>query len=168
VFSLALNPDPPALQDVNDVLGELASGGLLTGQDEAGSYVPAPALLDLAQVLDRIDGGFDLERVDRTEDGALAGRILHVMCGSAGAFLLELTGADRIHVQLADRAATISTVAKILVGQLAATPSQAAETVEVPLQAVVRNRFCTHCGKPIDPSWRFCMACGTAIGGKGP
>jgi hypothetical protein len=41
VFSLGLNPDPPALQDVNDVLEELASGGLLTGQDEAGSYVPA-------------------------------------------------------------------------------------------------------------------------------
>lgn len=166
VFSLVLNPDPPSLRDVANVLEELATGGLLIGQDEAGSYAPAPALLDLVEVLDRIDGGFDLERVDRMEDGPPAGRILHVMCGSAGAFILELAGADRIHLRSADRAATISTVAKILVGELAATRGQAAETVKVPPQAAVRNRFCTHCGKPIDPSWHFCMSCGAAIGGK--
>ncbi|MBV6649693.1 MAG: zinc ribbon domain-containing protein [Hoeflea sp.] len=168
VFSLALSPDPPNMRDVASVLADLATGGLLIGQDEAGSYLPASALLDLAEVLDLIDGGFDLERVDRTEEGPPAGRVLHVMCGPAGAYILELTGADRLHIQLADRAATISTVAKILVGELAATQSEPAETVQVPPQAAVRNRFCTHCGKPIDPSWRFCIACGTAIGGDSP
>ena len=165
VFSLALKPDPPNMPDVANVLEDLATGGLLIGPDEAGSYVPASAMLDLAEVLDRIDGGFDLERVDRTEEGPPAGRILHVMCGSAGAVILELAGADRIRLQLADRAATISTVAKILVGELAVTQTQATETVKVLPQATVRNRFCTHCGKPIDPSWHFCIACGTAIGG---
>lgn len=168
VFSLVLDPDPPNMQDVANVLEDLATGGLLTRQDEPGSYVPAPALLDLAEVLGRIDGGFDLERIDRTEEGPPVGRILHVMCGSAGAFVLELAGADRIHLKLADRAATISTVAKTLVGELAADRRQAVGVVEVPPQAAVRNRFCTHCGKPIDPSWRFCMACGTAIGGNAP
>ena len=87
------------------------------------------------------------------------------MCGSAGAVILELAGADRIRLHLADRAATISIVANILVGELAVKRSQAAETVKVPSQATVRNRFCTHCGKPIEPSWHFCMACGAAIGG---
>lgn len=168
VFSLALNPDPPNPQDVNNVLEELATGGLLIRQDEPGNYVPASALLDLVEVLDQIDAGFDLERVDRTEDGPPAGRILHVMCGPAGAFILELAGADRIHLQLADRAATISIVANILVGELARKQSPATETAKVPPQAAVRNRFCTHCGKPIEPSWRFCMACGTALGGNAP
>ena len=168
VFSLVLDPDPPAMREVATVLEDLATGGLLIGPDEAGSYVPASATLELAEVLDRIDGGFDLERVDRTEEGPPAGRILHVMCGSAGAFILELAGADRIHIRVADRAATISTVASILVGELAATQTQATETVQVSLQAAARNRFCTQCGKPIDPSWHYCMACGTAIGGKAP
>lgn len=168
VFSLALNPDPPNTQDVINVFVNLATGGLLIKQDEPGSFFPAAALLDLVAVLDQTDGGFDLERVDRTEDGPLTGRVLHVMCGPAGAFILELAGADRIHLQLADRATTISTVVKTLVGELAATQSQAAETIQVPPNAAVRNRFCTHCGKPIDPSWHFCIACGTAIGGKAP
>jgi hypothetical protein len=81
---------------------------------------------------------------------------------------MELTGADRIHVQLADRDGHDIEGGEDPGGGLAAKRSQAAETVEVPLQAAVRNRFCTHCGKPIDPSWHFCMACGAAIGGKGP
>ena len=168
VFSLALNPDPPNPQDVVNVLEDLATGGLLMGPDEVGSYVPTSAALDLVEVLDRIDGGFDLERVDRTEDGPPAGRILHVMCGSAGAVILELAGADRIRLQLADRAATISIVADILVTELAPDLGQTAEAAQVPPQTAVRNRFCTHCGKPIDPSWHFCMACGSAIGGNTP
>ena len=168
VFSLALIPDPPSTQDVATVLEDLATGGLLVRQHEPGSYVPASALLELAEVLDRIDGGFDLERVDRTEEGPPAGRILHVMCGSAGAFILELAGADRIHLQLADRAATISTVANILVGELAADQRQVAEATKDLSPAAARNRFCTQCGKPIDPSWHYCMACGTAVKGNAP
>jgi len=168
VFSLALNPDPPDPLDVTTVLEELATGGLLIMQDEPESYVPAAALLDLVEVLDQIDGGFDLERVDRTEDGPSAGRILHVMCGPAGAFILELAGADRIHIQLADRAATVSSVANILVGEIALEQSRTTEPAEVPPQAAVRNRFCTHCGKSIEPSWHYCMACGAAIEGKTP
>ena len=168
VFSLVLDPDPPAMREVATVLEDLATGGLLIGPDEAGSYVPASATLELAETLDRIDGGFDLERVDRTEEGPPAGRILHVMCGSAGALILELASADRIHLQLADRAATISTVAKILVGELAADQRQVAEATKDPSPAAARNRFCTQCGKPIDPSWHYCMACGSAIGGNAP
>jgi len=168
VFSLALNPDPPNPQDVNDVLEDLSNGGLLVRHDDAAIYQPAPTLLDLVGVLDQIDGGFDLERVDQTEDGPPAGRILHVMSGPAGAFILELAGTDRIYLQLADRSATISIVANILMGELARKPSQAAEPSMVPPQAAVRNRFCTHCGKPIEPSWHFCKACGTAIEGKAP
>jgi len=168
VFSLALNPDPPSLQDANNVLEELVNGGLLIQHDDPGSFLPASVLLDLVTVLDRIDGGFDLERVDRTENGPPAGQLLHVMCGSAGALILELAGADRIHLQLADRPATISSVVHILVGKLAPGQSQAPEPSMVPPQAAVRNRFCTHCGKPIEPSWRFCKACGTAIEGKAP
>ena len=168
VFSLALDPDPPSLQDVNDVLEELVTGGLLVEQSEAGRYLPTSALLDLVQVLDRIDGGFDLDRVDRTEDGPPAGRILHVMCGPAGAFILELAGSDRIRLQLADGAETISTVANILVGEVARNKGQATKPLVDPPQATIRNRFCTHCGNPIEPSWNFCKACGTAVGGKAP
>jgi hypothetical protein len=168
VFSLALNPDPLSTQDVGTVLDELATGGLLVRQHEPGSYAPASALLELAGVLDRIDGGFDLERVDRMEDGPPVGRILHVMCGPAGALILELAGSDRIHLRLADRSVVISLVADILVAELARNPSQAPKPATTPPQAAVRNRFCTHCGKPVEPSWRFCMACGAAIGGKAP
>jgi len=168
VFSLALNPDPPNPQVVNDVLEDLANGGLFFRQDVAETFLPAAALLDLVAVLDQIDSGFDLERVDRTEDGPLAGRILHVMSGPAGAFILELEGADRIHIQLADRAVTISVVANILMGELVQKQSQAPAPSRVLPQAAVRNRFCTHCGKPIEPSWHFCKACGTAIEGKAP
>lgn len=168
VFSLALNPDPPNTQDVANVLTEMAAAGLLVRQDEPGSYVPASALLDLSGLLDRIDGGFDLERVDRTEDGPPAGRILHAMCGPAGAFVLELAGSDRIRLQLADRAVVISLVTTILVGELVQNPSQAPKPATIPPQTAVRNRFCTHCGKPIEPSWNFCKACGAAIGGKAP
>jgi hypothetical protein len=168
VFSLALNPDPPDPQDVNNVLEELATGGLLIRQDDPGSCLPADALLDLVEVLGPIDGGFDLERVDRSEDGPPTGQVLHVMCGPAGAFIIELAGADRIRLQLADRDETISRVARILAGGLAPKRSEAHEPSMVPSQAAVRNRFCTHCGKPIEPSWHFCMACGAAIGGKAP
>jgi len=168
MFSLSLNPDPPNPQDVSSVLEELANGGLVVGQDDAGRYLPAPELLDLAHVLDQIDGGFDLERIDRTKDGPPAGQILHVMCGSAGAFILELAGADRIRLQLADRATTTSIVVKILVGEPAQNQSKAHETSKAPPQTTIRAGFCTHCGKPIEPSWRFCTACGTAIGGKAP
>lgn len=168
MFSLVLNPDPPNPQELNTVLEDLATGGLLIRQNDPGSYLPASALLDLAQVLEKIDGGLDLERVDRSEDGPPEGQILHVMCGPVGAFTLELAGADRLRLRLADRAATISIVARILVGGLARGKNQAPEPSKTLPQTAARNRFCTHCGKPIEPSWHFCTACGAAIEGNAP
>jgi hypothetical protein len=163
VFSLALNPDPPNPPDLNNFLEELAKGGLLTKRNGAADYLPTDALLSLIAVLNSASAGFDLERVDRTKTGPLKGRIVHVLSGLAGAFILELAGADRIHIQVADRAATIAVVTNILVRSLAQNQSQATEPTEVPHQPNNRNRFCTHCGKPLEPSWRFCKACGNRL-----
>ena len=163
VFSMSLSPDPPGLELVGSVLEELAKSGLLSRRANTEQFLAGDALLGLIRILDKVGAGFDLERVARTEAGPLAGRIVHVLSGLAGAFILELAGADRIHIQVADRAATIAVVTNILVRSLPQNQSQATEPTEVPHKPNNRNRFCTHCGKPLEPSWRFCKACGNRL-----
>lgn len=167
VFSLSLDADPPTELVVQAVLEDLAKSQLLTSQDGAGNRYPTQTLLNLVEVLGRIDGGFDLERAERTENGPPAGRIIHVMIGPAGAFTLELEGVDRIHIKVADRAATVSVVASLLGESLTQKKSTGDPIGSDKPRDAVRNKFCVHCGKKIGPTWRYCISCGAAIGGKG-
>ncbi len=164
VFSFALRPDPPDLGTVVAMLKKFTAAGLLHADDSA-RYRLAPTLEKMVALLAAVDSGLDWQRVSAGAEGEEpAGRIVHILASGEGGLLLELAGDDRIVIETVGRVEG----AAFLAGELAVRmpefePDPAAAAPQVDATTPRRAHFCTRCGHPLEPSWKFCGACGALI-----
>lgn len=163
IFAMTLIPDPPGAETVAECLADLEEAGLFvrSGDDRFGL---SSAVHELAQILSSCACGLDVERLDIAQDGQLTGQIWHVLAGPEGGFLIETKATDRIGLTVCDR---ITAAAK-LAATLAAPHPRGTRVQDVTgeielVQHVGGPRFCAHCGKPIEPAWKYCRYCGRPI-----
>ncbi|MBZ0161474.1 MAG: zinc ribbon domain-containing protein [Notoacmeibacter sp.] len=160
VFSLALQADPPASDTIGRVLGEFAAAGLLRESGD-GRYRLMPLLAHLADMLAAVECGLDWQRVSIGAGDAPVGRIVRFLASAGGGLSLELADADRIVFRTLGR----REAATFLAGELSTRIVQDRPAPEIPAAAqqtgaIRQNRFCTRCGQPVEPAWKFCSVCG--------
>ncbi len=160
VFSLSLEAEPPAADTIGRVLGEFAAAGLLR-ESGNGRYRLMPPLAHLVDMLAAIECGLDWQRVSIGAGDVPVGRIVHLLAFPGGGLSLELAGANRIVFRTLDR----GRAAAFLAGELSTRIVQDRPAPEIPAAAQqtgapLQNRFCTRCGQPLEPAWKFCSVCG--------
>ncbi|MDK9697971.1 MAG: zinc ribbon domain-containing protein [Siculibacillus sp.] len=164
VFALTFDPDPPDGDRVAAELDAFAAAGLVD-RDDGGRFRPIGDFVAVSHILAVAGGGFDLHRLDVATDGSVAGRLVHVVCGGEGAFVLERLAGDRIALRVAGRIDLAG-----LVADLATAGGREAEPVGEPTAprvaeppAATRRRFCTRCGARVEADWSFCTGCGAPL-----
>lgn len=162
IFALTFDPDPPDADRVAAELAGFADAGLVQ-RDDDGRFRPIADLAAVSRILPGLGGGFDLHRLDVAADGTVSGRLVHVVCGGAGAVILERIAGDRIALRLAGRVELAGLLADLATAAEGAAEPAAEPAPPSATAAPSPRRFCTQCGGRVEGDWAFCTGCGTPL-----
>lgn len=160
-YAVTLGGQPrPARQPAIDAALLQLSEARLIAIGGSGGIVPAPDLSPLVTAAFGLSAGFQWQRVNKLNDGALS-IVERIVLPCAGGPILDLsvTAAGLLRLACASR----DDIVDFLVGELAGATSSPAPSQQTVPPAVQARHFCEHCGHPVGAADRFCGECGREL-----